>query len=255
VFEIYDNYPELKKNKKKILEELEKEEKKFTATLEKGLSKFKKMTSKRKKLSGKDAFLLYQSYGFPIEMIEEECKKNNIKFNKKEFESEQRRHQELSRTAMKGKFSAGLADTSEQTTKYHTATHMLHKALKIILGNEVQQMGSNITKERLRFDFNFSRKLTEKEIEEIEKIINKQIKRNIPISHEEIPYEQAIKLGALSYFREKYPLIVKVYTIGNFSKEICTGPHVKNTRELGKFKIVKEESVATGVRRIKAILE
>ena len=254
ILKIYEDYSELNKNKNKILEELEKEEKKFETTLEKGLRQFEKM-SLDKKLSGKEAFLLYQSYGFPVEMIEEECKENNVKFNKKEFEKEQKKHQELSRTSKKGKFIAGLADTSEETTKYHTATHLLHKALKEILGNEVQQMGSNITKERLRFDFNFSRKLTKEEIEKIENIMNKQIKRNLSVSYKKMPYEQAIKSGALSYFRESYPKIVKVYTIDNFSKEICTGPHVKNTKELGKFKIIKEESSSAGIRRIKAVLE
>ena len=255
VFEIYDDYPELTRNKKKIVQELEKEEAKFLQTLEKGLSKFKKMTFGKKRLSGKDSFLLYQSYGFPVEMIDEECKKNSIKFNKKEFVKEQEKHQKLSREVTKGKFRAGLADTSEQTTKYHTATHMLHKALKVILGESVHQMGSNITQERLRFDFNFLRKLTKEEIGKIENIMNKQIKRNLFVSHEEMSYEQAIKSGALSYFREKYPKIVKVYTIGDFSREICAGPHVSNTKELGKFKIIKEESSSAGVRRIKAVLE
>ena len=254
VFKIYDDYIELKKNKEKILAELEKEEKRFEITLENGLKQFEKM-SRNKKISGKEAFFLYQSYGFPLEMIEEESKRKKVKFNIKDFESEQKQHQKLSRTARKGKFIAGLADTSEETTKYHTTTHLLHKALKEILGSEVQQMGSNITKERLRFDFSFLRKLTKEEIEKIENLMNKQIKRKLSINYKEMPYEQAIKSGALSYFRERYPKIVKVYTIGNFSKEICTGPHVKNTKELGKFKIIKEESSSAGVRRIKAFLE
>lgn len=254
VFKIYDDYIELKKNKKKIMHELEKEENKFEITLEKGLKQFAKV-SKNKKISGKEAFLLYQSYGFPVEMIEEESRKNKIKFDKKDFEKEQKKHQELSRITTKGKFSAGLADNSTETTRYHTATHLLHKALKIILGDEVRQMGSNITKERLRFDFNFSRKLTEEEIKEVENLVNQEINKNLSVNCEEIPYEQAVKSDALSYFREKYPKIVKVYTIGDFSKEICTGPHVKNTKELGKFKIVKEESSSSGIRRIKAVLK
>ena len=254
VFKIYDDYIELKKNKEKILEELEKEEKRFEITLENGLKQFEKM-SRNKKISGKEAFLLYQSYGFPLEMIEEESKRKKVKFNVKDFESEQKKHQKLSRTARKGKFIAGLADHSNKATKYHTTTHMLHKALKEILGSEVQQMGSNITQERLRFDFSFSRKLTKEEIEKIENLMNNQIKRKLSVNYKEMPYEQAIKSGALSYFRERYPKIVKVYTIGNFSKEICTGPHVKNTKELGKFKIIKEESSSAGVRRIKAVLE
>lgn len=256
VFEIYsETYLKLGKNKKKILEELEREENKFLETLERGIKVFQKLTQDKKNLSGKEAFLLYQSYGFPLEMIEEESKSRKIKFNTREFEKELEKHQELSRTATKGRFTAGLADTSEMSTKYHTATHMLHKALKEILGEDVQQMGSNITPERLRFDFSFPRKLTEEEIKKIEDLINKQIKRNLSVSFEEMPYEKAIKTGALSYFKERYPEVVKVYYVGDFSKEICTGPHVKNTSELGKFRIAKEEAVSAGIRRIKAVLE
>jgi len=255
VFKIYEkDYKELKENKEKVLEELEKEENRFLETLEKGLRRFGKM-AKDKKISGKESFLLYQSYGFPLEMIEEESLNKKVKFNKNDFLVEQEKHQEISRTATKGKFRAGLADSSEQTTKYHTATHLLHKALKIALGEDVHQMGSNITPERLRFDFNFSRKLTNEEKEKIEIIINEQISKGLNVSHEEMPYSDAVKSGALSYFRERYPDIVKVYTVGDFSKEICTGPHVSNTKGMGKFKITKEESVAAGIRRIKAILE
>jgi alanyl-tRNA synthetase len=255
VFKIYDDYKELKNNKKKILDELEKEENRFSETLDKGIKILLKEIKEKKMLSGKTAFLLYQSYGFPIEMTKEILKAEKINFNEEEFEQELKKHQELSRTATKGKFKAGLADSSEQSTKYHTATHMLHKTLKIVLGDEVRQMGSNITPERLRFDFSFPRKLTDKEKKEIEDLINKQISRNLPVSFVEMPYEKAIKTGALSYFRERYPSIVKVYSVGDFSKEICTGPHIKNTKELGKFKIIKEESVSAGVRRIKAVLE
>ena len=254
VFKIYGDYLHLKKNKKNILEELKKEEKRFEKTLENGLKQFEKM-SKDKKISGKESFLLYQSYGFPIEMTQELAKEKKIKVDAKGFDSEFQKHQELSRTATKGKFAAGLADHSEISTKYHTATHLLHKTLKVLLGEEVQQMGSNITKERLRFDFSFSRKLTKEEIEKVEDLINKQIGKNLPITFKEMPYTKALKTGALSYFRERYPKIVKVYTIGDFSKEICTGPHVKNTSELGKFKIIKEESSSMGVRRIKAVLK
>ena len=264
VFKIYDDYTELKKNKKKILEELEKEENRFLESLEKGLGilnikVFEKEGNndwvERKKIIGKKAFLLYQSYGFPIELTQELAKEKGYSIDIKGFQTELKKHQELSRTAAKGKFVAGLADHSDTATRYHTATHLLHKALKIILGNDVQQMGSNITQERLRFDFSFSRKLTKEEITKVEALVNKQIKRSLPVSYEEMPYAEAIKTGALSYFREKYPKIVKVYTVGDFSKEICTGPHVKNTKELGKFKITKEESSSAGVRRIKAILK
>jgi len=268
VFGIYENdYPELKNKKRKILEELKEEEEKFNKTIQKGLRVFDKKViewiENNKKsvrsLSGKDAFLLYQSYGFPIEMIEEEIKSFRrglpLSVDKEGFEQELKKHQELSRSTSKGKFVAGLADHSEKSTRYHTATHMLHKALKLVLGESVQQMGSNITPERMRFDFSFSRKLTEEEIKRVQDLVNKEIKRNLPVSHEEMPYEKAVKTGALSYFRERYPPIVKVYSVGDFSKEICTGPHVKNTKEIGKFKIIKEESVAQGVRRIKAVLE
>ena len=256
VFKIYEeDYPELKRNKEKILDELEKEESRFLETIERGMKIFENLVRNKEALSGKEAFLLYQSNGFPIELIEEECKNRKIKFNKKDFDSENEKHQELSKTAAKGKFAAGLADHSSESTRYHTATHMLHKALKLVLGESVQQMGSNITPERMRFDFSFPRKLTEDEVKKIQDLVNKEIKRNLPVSHEEMPYDKAVKTGALSYFKERYPPIVKVYSVGDFSKEICTGPHVTNTEEMGHFKIIKEESVSAGVRRIKAVLE
>jgi len=256
VFQMYDvDYIELRDNEKKILDELEKEENRFLETLEKGMKIFDALVRDKKSLTGKEAFLLYQSYGFPLELIKEETKNRKIKFNEKDFFAEEEKHKELSKTAAKGKFSAGLADHSIESTKYHTATHMLHKALKIILGSGVQQMGSNITPERMRFDFSFDRKLTEEEIKKVQDLVNKEIKRGLKVSCVEMPYKEAVKTGALSYFRERYPEIVKVYSIGDFSKEICTGPHVKNTKEIGKFKIIKEESVAQGVRRIKAVLE
>ncbi|MEX0932719.1 MAG: alanine--tRNA ligase [Candidatus Pacearchaeota archaeon] len=256
VFKIYEkDYLELKENKKSALQEIEKEEKRFLETIEKGMRIFKKLTENKESLSGKEAFLLYQSYGFPLEMIIEETKIRKIKFKEEDFEEENKKHQDLSRTASKGKFAAGLADHSEMSTKYHTATHMLHKALKQVLGEEVRQMGSNITPERLRFDFSFDRKLTDDEKERIEQIINNQIKKKLPVRYEEMPYSKAIKTGVLSYFRERYPEVVKVYSIGDFSREICTGPHVENTKDMGIFKITKEESSSSGVRRIKAVLE
>jgi len=256
VFQMYDvDYIELRDNEKKILGELENEENRFLETLEKGMRIFDALVRNKKSLSGKEAFLLYQSFGFPFEMIKEETKNRKIKFNEKDFFVEEEKHKELSKTAAKGKFSAGLADNSTESTRYHTATHILHKVLKIILGENVQQMGSNITPERMRFDFSFSRKLSEEEIKKIQDLVNKEISRGLKVSCEEMPYAQAVKSGALSYFRERYPPIVKVYSVGDFSKEICTGPHVKNTKEMGKFKIIKEGSVSAGVRRIKAVLE
>lgn len=256
VFQIYDDYPELKQNKKNILNELKKEEEKFLKTLEKGLNRFKRFTSKKKALSGKDSFLLYQSFGFPIEMIEEECKKQKIKFSKKDFEEACKKHQELSRTATAGRFKSGLADHSDSTTKLHTVAHLLLAALRKALKDDaIIQKGSNITSERLRLDFSFPRKLTEKELKDVEDLVNKQIQKNQEVKKQEMSPQEAKKSGALGIFEEKYGNKVSVYSIGDFSKEICAGPHVKNTKELGHFKIKKEESVGAGARRIKAILE
>ena len=256
IFKIYDDYPNLQKNKKKIFAELKKEEQKFSKTLEKGLNKFKKLTSKKKNLNGKDSFLLYQSYGFPIEMIQEECEKNKIKFDKKKFEEESKKHQKLSRTATVGKFKSGLADDSQATTKLHTVSHLLLSALRIILKDRnIIQKGSNINPERLRLDFSFPRKLTKEELTKIENLVNRQIKKSQHVIREEMSLAKAKQQGALGIFDQKYGTKVSVYTIGDFSKEICAGPHVKNTKELGNFKITKEESSSGGVRRIKAILE
>jgi len=256
VFKIYDDYQGLKSNKKIILQEIEKEEIRFGLTLENGLNKFKKCVKENRNLCGKEAFLLYQSFGFPIEMIIEECKKNNIKFNLKNFEIEQKKHQELSRTATAGKFKSGLADNSEATTKLHTAAHLLLASLRQVLKNEnIMQKGSNITAERLRLDFSFPRKLSEKEIQDVEDLVNAQVQKSCEVIREEMSLEQAKNKGALGAFEKKYREKVSVYSVGNFSKEICAGPHVKNTCELGHFKITKEESSSSGVRRIRGVLE
>ncbi len=253
VYLIYDDY---KLDAKKINIELKKEEEKFLVTLEKGLNRFKKVTLNKKQLSGKESFLLYQSFGFPIEMIEEECKKQKIKFSIKDFEKANKEHQQLSRTSTAGKFKSGLADHSELTTKLHTAAHLLLTALRKVLKDEnITQKGSNITPERLRLDFSFPKKLTEEEVKKVENLVNTQIQKNQEVIKQEMSPEQAKKSGALGAFDEKYGDKVSVYSIRNFSKEICAGPHVKNTKELGKFRIKKEESVSAGVRRIKAILE
>lgn len=255
VFEIYDDYDELIKNKKIILNELKKEEEKFELTLKKGIKKFKEFIS-NKVLSGKEAFLLYQSYGFPVEMVEEECKKAKIKFDVKGFEKEQCKHQELSRTATQGKFKSGLADNSEKTTRLHTATHLLLAALRIVLDDKnIMQKGSNITSERLRVDFNFSRQLTKEEIKKVEDLVNAEVQKECEVTRMEMSPLEAKKKGAVGVFKNKYGDKVSVYSIGNFSKEICAGPHVKNTCELGKFRIIKEESSSAGVRRIKAVVE
>ena len=252
VFEIYNDY---KIDKKTILQELEKEEERFNKTIEKGLRIFEKV-AQTKKLEGKQAFLLYQSYGFPIEMTLEIAKEKNIKVDEKGFKEALKEHQELSRTATAGKFKSGLADSSDQTTKLHTASHLLLSAIQIVLKNKkIHQKGSNINPERLRLDFNFDRKLTEQEIKEIEDLVNQQVKKSIKIEKKEMTLEQARKQGACGVFEHKYKGKISIYNIGEFSKEICTGPHVKNTSEIGRFKITKQDSCGTGVRRIKAILE
>jgi len=253
IFKIYDDYEELK-NKKDILKIMKEEETKFNKTLDKGLRVFNKIIKNKKTLSGKDAFLLYQSYGFPIEMTEELAREKKIKTNKKEFEKELAKHQKLSRTASKGVFGSGLADQSEKTIKLHTATHLLNEALKKVLDKNIRQRGSNITPERLRFDFNFPRKLTEKEIKKVEGLVNKKISQGLKVTSKNMPLKKALEIGAQSEFNARYPDIVSIYSMGNFSKEICTGPHVKNTNEIGKFKIKKEESSASGIRRIKAVV-
>lgn len=260
VFPIYQDYENLKYKEQEILDEIEKEETRFNLTLEKGLKEFEKMAN-NKQISCKDAFLLYQSYGFPIEMTTELAKERGVSVDEKGFEKECNLHQELSKTASAGQFKSGLADNSEATTKLHTAAHLLNQALKEVLKDEnIKQKGSNINAERLRFDFNFPRKLEQKEIKEVEDWINDKIKRKLVVKREEMKYKDAVKEGAHGEFGAKYPEIVSVYTILDekkkpVSKEICTGPHIKNTCELGKFKITKEESSSAGVRRIKAIVE
>ena len=257
VINIYkDNYPELKQNKDFILDELEKEEKKFKKTLETGLREFNKLIKKGIKITGKDAFILFSSYGFPLEMTEELAEENRLRINKEEFEKEFKKHQELSRAGAEKRFKGGLADSSEPTKRLHTATHLLNEAIRVVLkDNKIVQKGSNIIPERLRFDFNFDRKLTGEEIKKIEDLVNKKIKNCLEVKKEEMSLEEAKKKHAQGVFEHKYADRVSVYSVGNFSTEICGGPHVKNTKELGKFKITKEESSAAGVRRIKAVLK
>jgi len=250
-----DDYPELNENKNFILKELEKEEKKFKKTLETGLREFNKLIKKGTKITGKEAFILFSSYGFPLEMTEELAEEKKLRINKEEFEKEFKKHQKLSRVGAKKRFKGGLADSSQETKRLHTATHLLNEALRKVLDDKIVQKGSNITPERLRFDFNFDRKLTEEEIKKIEDLVNKKIKEAIQVKREEMTLEEAKKRNAQGVFEHKYADRVSVYTVGNFSTEICGGPHVKNTKELGKFKIIKEESSAAGIRRIKAVLE
>ena len=247
-------YSELDSNEVVVLEVLKNEKEKFNRTLEKGLREFAKVSNKD--IDGDVAFHLYDTYGFPIELTEELAHDAGINVDVKGFEEKFKAHQELSRTASAGKFKGGLAGNSEIETKYHTATHLLNAALKIVVGSDVHQKGSNITDERMRFDFSCDHKLSEDEKRGVEELVNKWINDALDVRVEEMKKEDAIKSGAECMFIEKYPDIVTVYTIGdNVSKELCGGPHVKNTSELGHFKIIKEEASSAGVRRINAILE
>jgi len=253
IIKMYFDYPVLKQKQAFIIDELNKEEAKFLSTLEKGLREFDKL-AKDKTLSGTDAFLLYQSYGFPIEMTMELGAEKGIKVDIKSFEAEYKKHRESSSTTSAETFKGGLSDVSIETTKLHTATHLLAEALRRVLKTDIRQKGSNITPERLRFDFNFDRKLTPEELKRVEEIVNEQIKKSLPVVRREMTVDEAKKLGAQGEFQHKYGEKVFVYSIGDFSKEVCGGPHANNTKELGPFKIQKEESSAAGVRRIKASL-
>jgi alanyl-tRNA synthetase len=235
-----------------IKEEIKKEEEKFRQTLNKGLKQLEKISGD---ISGKDAFILFATYGFPIEMTEEIAKEKGVSVDMKNYEEEMKKHQELSKTASAGKFKGGLGGHDEQSTKLHTATHLLHQALRDVLGDHISQKGSNITPERLRFDFSHSEKMTDEQIKQVEKIVNQKIKENLNVEMQEMSVSEAKEKGALGVFDDKYGEKVKVYSVGSFSKEICGGPHIKNTSELGVFKIKKEEASSAGVRRIKAILE
>ncbi|MBW2977935.1 alanine--tRNA ligase [Candidatus Woesearchaeota archaeon] len=250
------DYPLLEEKKKFIFAELKKEEDRFQVSLDKGLKEFTKMVEKDNQITAKEAFLLFQSYGFPIEMVEELAKERKVPIDVKGFNKEFEKHQELSRVGAEKRFKGGLSEASDITAKLHTATHLLGEALRRVLKNsDIKQKGSNITPERLRYDFNFDRKLTPEEIKAVEDEVNRVIKEGIDIKKEEMPLDEALNSGAQSEFGAKYPPKVWVYSAGDYSKEICMGPHVKNTSELGKFKIKKEESIAAGVRRIKAVLE
>ena len=255
--EYQDYYDELKENKEVILSVLKNEKEKFSKTLEKGLKEFSKISDKD--IDADNAFHLYDTYGFPIELTIELANEKNIKVDKEGFEKKFKEHQELSRTNAKGMFNGGLAGNSEIETRYHTATHLLNAALKVIVSKDIHQKGSNITDERMRFDFNLDHKLTDEEKEQVENLVNKWINDELPVRKKEMKKTEAIESGAECMFIEKYPDVVTVYEIGNedniVSRELCGGPHVNNTKEIGHFKIVKEESSGSGVRRIKAIIE
>ncbi|HNV18459.1 MAG TPA: alanine--tRNA ligase [Rectinema sp.] len=261
VIDIYkEPYPELLENAGRIFEELEREEKKFLETLQKGEHEFEKilpnlLKNPDKIMPGRLAFKLYDTYGFPIELTEELAAEHELKVDKQGFEESFKKHQEISRAGSEQVFKGGLADNSEIVTRYHSATHLLHKALRLVLGNHVAQKGSNITAERLRFDFSHPAPMTPEQIAAVERIVNEQIARDLPVTIEMMPPEEAKAAGAIALFGEKYEPIVKVYTMGDFSKEVCGGPHVSHTGEIGKFKIIKEQSSSAGVRRIYAVLE
>ena len=249
-------YSELKDNRDAVLEVLSLEKKKFARTLEKGLREFEKLVGNDTKIIGKDvAFKLYDTYGFPIELTLEEAKDRGMTVDVDGFYDKFREHQEKSRTASKGKFKGGLSGDGEIETKYHTATHLLNAALKKVIGPSVHQLGSNITPERLRFDFPCDHKMTDEEKKKVEDLVNEWIKEDLPVQKLEMSKDEAIKSGAECTFIDRYPDIVTVYKIGNVSMELCGGPHVSHTGELGEFKIKKEESSSAGVRRIKAILK
>ncbi len=258
VIKKYENYyQEIKMNKKVVLDVLNNEGVKFNRTLEKGLKEFDKMLKNinNKVIDKEQAFRLYDTYGFPIELTEEMGREHGLSVDIEGFKEKFRAHQELSRTASKGKFKGGLMGHSEIETKYHTATHLLNAALKQIIGLDVHQKGSNINEERMRFDFSCDHKLTDEEKKQVEELVNIWIKEDIPVKMVTMSKEEAVKSGAEAMFIEKYADVVNVYTIGDVSKEICGGPHVENTGVLGHFKILKEEASSAGVRRIKAVLE
>jgi alanyl-tRNA synthetase len=258
-------YPELEENRSFILEELEKEGEKFYETLQKGEHEFEKLLPNllkdpRKIMSGRLAFKLYDTYGFPIELTEELAAEQGMKVNREEFDEAFKKHQELSRAGGEQVFKGGLQDHSEIAAKYHTATHLLHQALRMVLGEHVAQKGSNITHERMRFDFSHNAPMSAEEAQRAEDIVNEQIQKDLPVSMAVMSLDEAKAAGAIALFGEKYESQVKVYTIGKsatdfFSKEVCGGPHVERTGGMGKFKIQKEQSSSAGVRRIRAVLE
>lgn len=253
-------YPDLAKNQELIKNVIIEEKNKFVKTLAHGEKEFEKEMNKAKeqgktKIDGKVVFKLYDTYGFPPEVTSELAQENNMTVDMKEFDELFKAHQEKSRMGSEQKFKGGLAEQNDTTIAYHTATHLLNAALKVVLGPETHQRGSNITIDRMRFDFNCDHKMTDEEKKQTEDLVNKWIQDAIPVTVEEMKKEDAVKSGAECMFIEKYPDVVTVYTIGDVSKELCGGPHVKNTSELGKFKIKKEEASSAGVRRIKAILE
>ena len=261
VLDLYgEPYPELIEHRDFIFGELEKEEEKFSKTITNGEKEFEKMLPNLMKgnsrvIGGRIAFKLYDTYGFPIELTEELAAEHGFTVDKEGFKAAYEKHQEISRAGAEQQFKGGLADHSEATTALHTATHLLHKALCVVLGGYVKQLGSNITAERLRFDFNHPQALTKEELKKVEDLVNEQIQKDLPVVCETMTLDEARAKGAAAQFDAKYGEKVKVYSIGDFSIEVCGGPHVEHTAQLGHFRIVKEQSSSAGVRRIKAVLE
>jgi len=253
-------YPELAANQERIVRELAGEERKFEQTLDRGMAELNKVLEQMKQhsqaqLAGRVVFRLYDTYGFPMEFTEEVCREQGIAIDRDGFGKAFEKHKEISKQGADKAFKGGLADDSVATTRLHTATHLLHKSLQTVLGEHVKQKGSNITPERLRFDFVHTDKMTPEQVQKVEALVNDAIRKNLPVSVDVMTVEEARDKGATALFAAKYGEQVKVYTIGDFSKEVCGGPHVKSTGELGQFRIVKEESSSAGVRRIRAVLE
>jgi alanyl-tRNA synthetase len=253
-------YPTLGAKRDEVFAELTGEENRFLETLKKGEHEFEKLLPNLEKnparvIPGRVAFRLYDTYGFPIEITEELAGEHGMTVDREGFDEAYRKHQEKSKSDSAGTFKGGLADHTEMTTRLHTATHLLHQALREVLGDHVGQKGSNITAERLRFDFSHPDKMTPEEIKRVEEIVNRQIERDLPVSFTEMRLDEARDAGAIALFGDKYDEVVKVYSVGDFSKEVCGGPHVQRTAELGRFRVVKEQSSSQGVRRIKAVLE
>jgi alanyl-tRNA synthetase len=252
-------YPELEQSRAAILSELAREEQRFARTLAKGLRKFEELEERTRAngettLSGKDVFHLFDTFGFPPSLTEELARERGLQVDMEGFNALFRQHQERSRQGAQKKFAGGLADHSEATTRLHTATHLLHQALRDVLGPHVHQMGSNITQERLRFDFSHPQKLTPEQVRQVEEIVNRQIQRDLQTRMEVMPLQQALDQGALAFFGERYGDRVKVYSIGDYSKEVCGGPHVQHTAGMGRFHITKVETIGQGVQRIRAEL-
>ena len=250
-----DPYPELERNRDFIIRNLTQEEQKFSKALRRGLRKFNQIFKEKKTITGEDAFLLFTSFGFPLEITSELATEKGISIDLEVFREEFERHRELSRKATAGTFQSGLADHTERTTRLHTATHLLQQALREVLGDHVEQKGSNITPERTRFDFSHPQNLTTEEIEKVEDVVNQKIKEALPVNKEIMTPKEAKEQGALGFFEERYEGKVSVYSVGSFSKEICTGPHVTNTQEIGYFKIQKQQNIGVGLMRIRATVD